>query len=406
VSAFLFFNVPTTGHVDPTLPLAADLVQRGHEVVYFLTEAYRERVEETGASYRAYDGIGPDYFDAVSRRFNPARLATQLAETAVSLQRSLHEATTRLSPQIVVYDSMCPWGRIVARQARLPAVASMALLELPPPYLLKSGETTFALQVVLRGLRWLPRYARAARTLGQRTGVSLPSFVRLLNWPGDHNICYTAPALLPDPQRFGADYTFVGPPLSNAAAEVPFPFAELAEDRPLVYVSLGTVFNDDPNFFRACLAAFAGREVQVVISTGGRLPATALRPLPDNAIVRDYVPQQAILQRASLFITHSGANSVHQALYHGVPLLMVPQQVEQGLVAARIAELGAGLLLGRRNVIPERVSHLSQRLLTDHSFRDRAASLGAALRAAGGARRAADTLEEISVRLGSERNQT
>jgi MGT family glycosyltransferase len=126
------------------------------------------------------------------------------------------------------------------------------------------------------------------------------------------------------------------------------------------------------------------------------LGTSDLEPLPGNAIVHEYVPQQAILQRASLMITHSGANSVHQALYHDVPLLLVPQQLEQALVAARVAELGAGLVLNRRRVTTERVNKLAIQLLGDDSFKSRAAALGLALREAGGAARAADELEDVA----------
>ena len=171
---------------------------------------------------------------------------------------------------------------------------------------------------------------------------------------------------------------------------------QLAADRSLVYVSLGTVFNDNPAFFRTCLAALAGVRVQVVVSTGRRLKAGDLGPLPDNAIVRDYVPQQAILQRASLLISHSGANSVHQALYHGVPLLLVPQQMEQALIAARLTELGAGLILNRRRLTEERVRRLAHRLLNEDSFHQQAAIIGKALREAGGASRAAQVLENLA----------
>ena len=89
MSRFLFFNIPTTGHIDPTLPVAAELVRRGHAVDYFLTEAYRQRIEATGAAFHAYQGIGPDYFDELIQRFNPVRLATQLVETAGWLTFSL-----------------------------------------------------------------------------------------------------------------------------------------------------------------------------------------------------------------------------------------------------------------------------------------------------------------------------
>ncbi len=340
MSRFIFFNVPTTGHIDPTLPVAAELVQRGHEVEYFLTEAYRERVAATGATFHAYPGIGPDYFEPLIQRFNPLRLATQLVETAARLAPTLLETVEQTRPQAIIYDSMCPWGRICARQSGLPAVASMALLTLPPRYFLKSGELGPFVEMMAVGMPWLLRYARAAHRLQKSTGVSVPGFVRVLNWPGDHNICYSSRALLPDQDAFGSDYSFVGPPDLDRVEEIAFPFEQLNPGFPLIYISLGTVFNKNPSFFRACLDAFKGKDVQVVISTGRGVPLTTLGRVPENAIVRDYVPQQAILKRGCLFISHGGANSVHHALYQGVPILMVPQQLEQAQTAALHSRAG------------------------------------------------------------------
>ena len=79
------FNVPTTGHVDPSLPLVAELVSRGHHVTYYLTQGYRPQVEATGATFLETPGISEGYFDEVSRQFNPVRLATQLLTTSYDL---------------------------------------------------------------------------------------------------------------------------------------------------------------------------------------------------------------------------------------------------------------------------------------------------------------------------------
>jgi len=393
MAKILFFNVPTTGHVDPSLPVAGELVKRGHQVDYFLTAAYRERVESTGSTFHAYEGIGPDYFEGLIQRFNPVRLATQLVETSIRILPTLGWAVAQLQPQVIVYDSMCPWGKIAAKQAGVTAIASMALLDLPLSYMFKNWEWWTALPVMIGVLPWLPGYLQAARRLQKAAGVSVPVFARLLNWPGDHNLCYTARSILPGDPSPAASYTFVGPPTREVAADVPFPFDELDPDQPLVYVSLGTVFNRNPGFFQACLAAFRERACQVVISTGNGVAASELAPLPDNAIVRNYVPQGAILARASLFISHSGANSVHQALLNGVPLLLVPQQMEQAATAARLAELGVALSLNRRAVNPENIGRLAERLLRDSSFRLKAEALGEELNQAGGASRAAEVVE-------------
>ena len=393
MAKILFFNVPTTGHVDPSLPVAGELAKRGHQVDYFLTAAYRERVESTGSTFHAYEGIGPDYFEGLIQRFNPVRLATQLVETSIRILPSLGRAVAQLQPQVIVYDSMCPWGRIAAKQAGVPAVASMALLDLPLSYMFKNGKWWTALPVMIGVLPWLPGYLQAAGRLQKAAGVSVPAFARLLNWPGDHNLCYTARSILPGAPSPEAGYTFVGPPTRDVAAEVPFPFDELDPDLPLIYVSLGTVFNRAPGFFRACLEGLSGSAFQVVVSTGNGVAASELAPIPENAIVRNYVPQGAILARASLFISHSGANSVHQALLNGVPLLLVPQQVEQAMTAARLEELGVALSLNRQEVNPESIGRLAERLLSDSSFRLKAEALGEELNQAGGASRAAEVVE-------------
>jgi len=390
------FNVPTTGHVDPSLPLVAELVDRGHQVFYYLTQTYRPQVEATGATFLETPGISRDYFDEVSKQFNPLRLATQLLQTSYELLPFLSGQLRELAPALVIYDSMCPWGRMVAGLIGVPAIASMALLELPPSYLRKSGQIGAILKLLPRMLPWVRPYRSAVNRLQAEYALKIPRFPGAINWPGDLNISYTSAQIHPQADELGERYLFIGPPMQDTSAEVDFPFEALDPARPMIYVSLGTVFNDNPSFFRLCIDAFAESDYQVVMSLGNRLSPEALGSLPANFIVRPYVPQLSVLQQADLFISHGGVNSVHQALYCGVPLLFFPQQVEQALVAARIAELGAGQLIQKPSVSILRAS--ASRFLGDESYRRRAAALGDSLKAAGGVQRAADAITSFVTR--------
>lgn len=150
--------MPSTGHVDPSLPLVAELVGRGHHVTYYLTDEYKARVEGTDASSMATPGLEPDHFDEVSRRFNPLRLATQLLNTSYDLLPYLSEQLVEKDADLVIYDSMCPWGRMAARLTGIPAVASMSLLELPPAYLQKAGQIGAVVKLIPRFLPWLGPY--------------------------------------------------------------------------------------------------------------------------------------------------------------------------------------------------------------------------------------------------------
>lgn len=58
----LFFKVPGHGHVNPSLPLVAELTRRGHRITYFITEAYRAKVEAAGANVQLYSTV-PDEVD-------------------------------------------------------------------------------------------------------------------------------------------------------------------------------------------------------------------------------------------------------------------------------------------------------------------------------------------------------
>jgi len=114
----------------------------------------------------------------------------------------------------------------------------------------------------------------------------------------------------------------------------------------VLYVSLGTAFNDRADFYRACLEAFAGGG-PVAIAVGERVRVDDLGPAPANVDVRPWFPQPAVLRSASAFVSHAGMGSTMEALYYGVPLVCVPQMPEQDVNAARVAEMGLGVRLAR-----------------------------------------------------------
>ena len=154
---------------------------------------------------------------------------------------------------------------------------------------------------------------------------------------------------------------------------------------------MGTVNNDMLALYRTCVQAVKGTDWQIILSVGDQVDAHALGDLPENVSVYQKVDQIAVLQKADVFLTHCGMNSASEGLYFGVPLVMLPQTSEQRGVAARTAQLGAGLWLKKTTAAAIRAA--LETAMNDPSYGECAGQIGASFRTAGGAKAAADCIE-------------
>jgi hypothetical protein len=137
--------------------------------------------------------------------------------------------------------------------------------------------------------------------------------------------------------------------------------------------------------------------MRFVLSVGTQTDIDTLGPTPANFVVRSSVPQLEILQRADIFITHGGMNSVHEGLYYGVPLVLIPHQFEQLFNARCVAERGAGYIIDdhfkHRSLTADTLCQALTTVLSVPRYRVAAQELQRTLRATGGYRQAADEIQ-------------
>ena len=55
-----FFSMPYFGHINPCLPIIAELTRRGETIVFYGAERFRAVAEAAGARFRAFDHEQPD----------------------------------------------------------------------------------------------------------------------------------------------------------------------------------------------------------------------------------------------------------------------------------------------------------------------------------------------------------
>lgn len=392
----LFFNVPAHGHINPSLPLVTELVKRGHQIDYFGTDNYRAQIEAAGATFQRYTIIEGDYFErrGLSGAV-PQKVAYHLLNTTEQLLPDLLERARALRPDYVIYDGMCPWGYFAAQILKLPSVASLSLLPITSPplhALLKREMMRLIFEIVGRNVPMGLGAIRRSQALGKIYHVPPLKVSELFSAPADLALGYTSQEFLPYAETISKSVRLIGRTLNSE----PVPqYVKLEAEQRLIYVSLGTLNNEDISFFRACIDAFAGMDEVVLISTGNRINPEVFGALPENIFIQTWVPQIDVLKQAALFITHGGVNSVHDGLYFGVPLLLVPQQAEQTITALRVVELGAGLILKKSAVSAESLRTHAARLLHEPHFKTQSQKLGDTLRNAGGVARGADEIEAL-----------
>lgn len=393
----LFFNVPAHGHINPSLPLVAELVRQGHHITYFASQQFCARIEAAGAVFNAYRTVDDHYFDVNELDGGrPQKVACELLKTTDEILPELLDTARKLKPDYVLYDGMCPWGYFVARILGVPAVVSYSLMAPSTPSLreMKWEMVRAIAPLIFRDFGQGLEANRRSWELGKKYGVPPLGAASLLNAPGDLAISYTSSYFQPFASSVAPTVRFVGRTVDESDANTPFSFEQL-QNRKLIYASLGTINNDNLPFFKMCIEAFANTDYFVILSTGNRINPESFGALPENISIHGWVPQNEVLKRASLFISHAGLNSIHDALYFGVPLLLVPQQREQLLNALRVVELGAGLMLKPTQITPETLHVNSARLLEDTRFKSEAARIGETFRSAGGMKYAVNEIEAL-----------
>jgi len=376
--------------MNATFPVVAELVRRGERVIYFATETFRERVEAAGAEYRSYGD--PGLFQPPAHTGGLYSVMAFAIGVAEKVLPGLLAELRALAPDYLLIDSLCVWGHLARQVLEIPAAMLSSVFVTDERAMTVESMVRMAYghapkEVLLNGIDALNTYLMVSQRIDRKYGTQSPNLVEFFAGRESLNVIFTSRAFHLEGARYDESYRFVGPSLEAAPNGKPAPESV----QPLLYISMGTIFNQLPGFYRACFEAFGGGEYRVLMSTGKVDPAS-FGTAPPNFELREFVPQLEALSHASLFLTHGGMNSVSEALWHEVPLLVFPQHGDQHLVAARVEELGAGLTLRPQDIEPGKLREMAGRVGRDPAFRAGARQIAESFRVAGGPARAAEEI--------------
>jgi UDP:flavonoid glycosyltransferase YjiC (YdhE family) len=370
------------------LALAQALTRAGHEVAFATAADFCPHIGATGfAAFAAGLSLARQIEEARRRYPEQDRLTAMerfeqfvprmLAGVAAPARAAgLVPLVADWGPDLLVHDETELAGPVVAAAAGIPwADQSVGILR-PLAMARLAGETL--------------------QPLADRHGVDVGAFAGLFR----HLYLDVAPPSLQSPEIAQIP---TAQPVQNATldpgaegAALPAWVHDLAPDRPVVYVSLGTVFNARAgDVFAAVLEGLREEPLTVVVTVGEDNDPAAFGPQPAHVHIERFIPQSLLLPFCDA-VVNQGGTAILAILAHGLPLLLLPQGANQFHNAAACLAAGVGRRLLPADVTPDAVRREVRALLDDPALRQAARRVQAELAAMPGPERGVALLEQLA----------
>lgn len=388
MSHVLFVMQPYNGHVNPTLGLVNELVKQGEQVTYFCSEKYRARIEAAGATFKSYGEV--EFYPSSFRNAPQNQMTEKSLQNYVDQVLKANEETIPVIMEQIkgekfdymILSSQFPLGKLIASALNIPTVSSFAVLASPSermngivPKDKASGQKMAELLN--------DAYRKFSDRVYQKYHIKAPAGLSdLMYIKSDLNIVYTSKYFIQNPEDYDDSFIFIGPPIYDRKEKIDFPFEKLV-DKKVVYISLGTVFNDtNDKLYDIFFKAFGDTDA-VVVMTAYNIDISKFN-IPQNFIVKNYVPQSKILKYTAVAVTNAGVNSVSDLIYHNIPFVAIPIGADQPYQAARVSELGAAISLDKNTLTPEILRDAVAKVQTDPNYLQNIKKIGHSFREAGG----------------------
>ncbi len=420
MSTVVFFPEGAYGPTNNCVGIGQVLQERGHRVVFVVEESFTGTLDAQGFEER-HIRLGPpaeaeelpgqfwkDFIRETAPVFRRATIEQleafieptfrALCDGARYADDRLREIFGELEPDAIVQDNVVAFPAVRHSGRKWVRIVSCNPLELkdtalPPvfsgyPLDDRSGWAEFRAEYA-RALG--PLHAEFSAFCEERGAGALP--------PGDlmhaseHLNLYVYPAELDYPRT-----TPLGPGwhrLDTCVRRGTDTFAPEPDERPLVYLSLGSLGSADVELMRHLVGLLADAPYRIVVSKG---PQAGEYELADNMTGAEYLPQPAILPHVDLVITHGGNNTTTECFHFGKPLVALPIFWDQYDNAQRVDETGFGVRLPTYELERETLLDAIDRLLAAGPLRARLAAIAARAQADPGTVRAAGLIEELCKR--------
>lgn len=363
MAKFVFIGLPLISVHKAFLPILNELAYRGHDITYFNTDNFRS--DNNLITFKAYSSQTFSYdTQLINQSTSFFAFSEILVDTSMQLVEKLRKEVLAISPDLILHSHLALWGKLVCKVLEIPGVCLYTTFSLNKtimlPYLRrnipsKEKYKETGIDAILRVQR---KYVKLYKEIGLEDKIDIwDSYTN----EQPYNIFLIHKELIIKKETINGYKFFAGYPLTVKNSTV---------KRSIIYVSMGTVFNDDSNLFKTIINCLTEIKIPAVISIGNKINLSEFENIPAHLSLVPYLDQEAMLNKALVFITRGGMASVHEAIANLTPMIIIPEIPEQHITAERLEDLGVGIKL-RSSTQDELVSTISLVLSSRQNFVER-----------------------------------
>ncbi|KAK5992101.1 UDP-glucosyltransferase A1 [Cladobotryum mycophilum] len=422
----VFMSIPAEGHTNPLLTIAAHLIKQGYDVAYLCSESFRTKVENVGAEFIKVPELFEDGFELLPPEYahlSNVSIERQVRQVSHIFYRKMPlraqdamralESLRKRNPerQIIVVEDIMNMGVVplhygaplpagfdkpIKRIGISPAILMVQSQDTGPNFLALPPDSTESGRLRNKVLHRLMAEStfkpltEAMRTAFKASGVTnLPDKdpLSVIYTSHDVTLMLCSPSLEYPRSDIPSSIKFMGclPRREvNASFKHPSWWSEIVENsstnlhrKKVVFVAQGTVNTDYHELIEPTFEALSGRKDTLIIAALGVRGATLPEDIevPENARVVDYIPYDAVLEHADVFISNAGYGGMVHAVMNGVPAVLGGETEEKAEVVMRAAWAGFAWNLKSQTPTSEQVREGVDNVLGDAAYKNRAMEL-------------------------------
>ncbi len=395
MAKYLFTVIPALGHINPMMPVAAELKKRGHTVGFVTGKDYIKGIESEGmhAFPLGFPGLESGKSHTLDKMFLHTGVLSNyyffkyLADVNLGSIDGLRSLITSFKPDVIVNDSLTYSGSQAAELYSLPWATFCSV-----PGLIPSSDTppftTWGLPPTKNTLiKTVYSIIRFGQNLFFRLFDSLYNRNRkaLGLPPVKTSVIYSSlsPNLIMVPTCEGFEYKRSDwPPQLHLLGPAPWGknnskrssdawIDELPQDKPVIYVTIGTVQGLRLlEFFDKIIDALKDEPYYVVMSVGQTADLSRFSSAPGHFRFERFVPHSRILPRITAVIHHGGQGISQDSICHGLPSVVIPISQDLYEVARRCTSAGVSVRIPYPKLTPECLRSALTQILTEPEIKD------------------------------------